>query len=63
MAKKVKFLDHKQGIKNAGRCGVDVSVGVAKELSSIVAFGCREVTGTKKRKGKFKSNVATKWFE
>lgn len=41
----------------------DISVGVLKEMSGIVAYGAREVTGSKKKAGPFKSNLAKGWFE
>jgi len=43
--------------------GADVGVGVLKEMSTILAYGARELTGNKKRKGLYKSNLAKGWFE
>ncbi|WP_424972634.1 hypothetical protein [Dinoroseobacter sp. S76] len=69
MARKDKLglKDHKAGLKrlktNATEAGKDVPLGVAKELSSILAYSVREVTGAQKRTTPFKSNVAKGWFE
>jgi hypothetical protein len=43
--------------------GADVGVGVLKELSGILAYGGRELTGSKKANGSCKTNLAKGWFE
>ena len=64
---KIGFWDYKKGLArladNAAEAGKDVPLGVAKELTAVLAYGYRELTGVKKRKGPYKSNVAKKWFD
>ena len=52
-----------KGAVGATKLAGDVSTGVLKEMSGIVAYGVREATGQKKRKGPYKSNLAKGWFE
>ena len=43
--------------------GADVGVGVLKEMSGFLAFGARELAGTKETKRSKKANLAKGWFE
>lgn len=52
-----------KGAAGATRFVGDVGTGGLKEMSGIVAHGMRELTGQKKPKCPYKSNLSKDWFE